>query len=333
MPSVSVILPFYNAAATLERALNSIRNQDFADYECILVDNNSTDGSGALAKSLTEDDDRFQMIAEGRQGVAHAFQSGFERSRGMYIARMDADDRMRPERVKVQHAFLEVHRDYQAVGGLVEYRGYHSQRGGFRRYVDWNNSVRSYIQILNNRFIDSPVVNPTAMWRRETGEDLGMYRCGEFPEDYEMWLRWLGEGVKMAKVEQVVLDWYDSPHRLTRNHPAYSDEAFYRVKSFYLAQWLRENNPCHPEVAVWGAGRISRLRALRLETHGIHIIRYIDIRKDRQLDKPVLFYQDIPGPGEMFILVYIRQWDAKEQILDFLEGKGYVEGKNFLMVS
>jgi len=297
------------------------------------VDNNSHDASTLIAREMSQRDRRFNLVSEARQGVVHAFQKGAEFARGKHVARMDADDRMHPRRLELQLSFLEENPEFGAVGGLVHYSGEGAGRGGFQRYVHWNNSVITYDQILKHRFVDAPVVNPTAMWRRETGEALGMYRPGDFPEDYEMWLRWLHQGVKIAKVPEVVLDWHDTPGRLTRNNPEYSDEAFYRVKTRYLALWLEKNNPHHPEVAVWGASRTSRQRARKLGPYGIHITHYIDIRENRQLDKPLLFYKDIPAPGEMFILVYVRQWQAKDRIIRFLEEKGYAQGRDYLLVS
>ena len=330
---ISVVLPFFNAEGTLPGALESIRGQTWQDFECILVDNNSNDQSAALASQMTRGDRRFILLSEPRQGVVHAFKKGAAHARGRYLARMDADDRMHPRRLEVQQAFLKENPEFGAVGGLVHYSGEGAGSGGFRKYVQWNNRVITYDQILQNRFVDAPIVNPTAMWRRTVGEELGLYRSGDFPEDYEMWLRWLHQGVKIAKVGEVVLDWHDSPGRLTRNQPEYSDEAFYRVKTQYLALWLEDNNPHHPYVAVWGASRTSRQRARMLESYGIRITHYIDIRKNRQLDKPLLFYRDIPAPGEMFILVYVRQWHAKERIIRFMEERGYKGGVSYLLVS
>lgn len=332
-PDISVILPFCNAENTLWRALISIQNQSFRNFECIAVDNCSTDRGAAMVKRMAREDPRFILAGESRRGVAPAFNRGAALARGHYLARMDADDVMRPDRLRLQHDFLERHPGYGAVGGKVVHRGTGVGRGGLEKYVEWNNGVLTYRQILNQRFVDAPVVNPSAMWRLETGKRLGHYRSGDFPEDYEMWLRWLHQGVQMAKVPEVVLDWYDSPGRLTRSHPAYSDDAFYRVKSRYLSLWLKENNPHHPGVAVWGASRISRGRARMLEEYGIRISCYIDIRRNRVLDKPLMFYRDLPEAGEMFILVYVRQWHAKDRIVRFLTDKGYVEGRDFLLVS
>ena len=199
--------------------------------------------------------------------------------------------------------------------------------------MEWSNSVISYEDIYNRRFIEAPIVNPSAMWRRETMEKHGLYLSGDFPEDYEMWLRWLDRGVKIAKIPEVVLDWHDSDGRLTRTHPIYSDRAFYDIKSKYLARWLGENNPRHPYVAIWGASRISRRRARILEQQGIRIEAYIDTKKSRQLDRDLIYYEDLTESEPMFILTYIRQMDNREKIQSFLESRGYKEGNNYLLVS
>jgi len=332
-PKVSVVLPFYNAVKTLSVALQSILDQDFNDFECVMVDNNSSDGSREIAAGWERQDPRFRLVEEKRQGVMFASNRGCEAARGAYLARMDADDVSLPGRLKLQSEFLDSHPDFGAVAGLVNHVGDPETSGGFQRFVEWSNSVISYEEIYNRRFIEAPIVNPSAMWRRETMELFGLYLSGDFPEDYEMWLRWLDAGVKIAKVPAVVLDWHDSEERLTRTHPIYSDRAFYEIKSKYLAKWLSEHNSYHPYVAIWGASRISRRRARILEQQGVHINTYIDTKRTRQLEKELIYYEDLPESGSLFILTYIRQMDNRERIQAFLEGRGYVEGKDYLLVS
>jgi len=333
LPKISVILPFYNAEKTLSVALQSIADQVFTDWECVMVDNNSSDGSKEIAAGWERLDPRFRLVQEERQGVMYASNRGCDFARGAYLARMDADDVARPGRLNLQCEFLDAHPDFGAVAGLVTHVGDPETTGGFQRFVDWSNSVISYEEIYNRRFIEAPIVNPTAMWKREAMEQNGLYLSGDFPEDYEMWLRWLDRGVKIAKVPEVVLDWHDSAGRLTRTHPIYSDKAFYEIKSKYLAKWLKEHNPYHPYVAVWGASRISRRRARILEQQGVLIDTYIDTKRSRQLEKELLYYEDLPESGSLFILTYIRQMDNRGKIQSFLEGRGYMEGKDYLLVS
>lgn len=332
-PKVSVVLPFFNAEKTLHRAVESIHKQEFADFECLLVDNNSSDGSGDIAKKWTERDRRFRLVKESRQGVMFASNTGAEQSLGDYVARMDADDWAYPERLTLQVEFLNLNPEYGAVAGCVRHVGEPQQTEGFRRFVDWSNSLTTYEEISSRRFIEAPIVNPSAMWRRETMEMHGMYLNGDFPEDYEMWLRWLDRGVKIAKLPEILLDWHDSEQRLTRTDPIYSDKSFYEIKSKYLAKWLEEHNPFHPNVAIWGASRISRRRARILEQHGVRINTYIDTKSSRQIEKEVIYYEDLPEAGSYFVLSYIRQMNNREKIQEFLEGRGYVDGVNYLLVS
>ena len=333
MPKVSVILPFYNAESSLERAIESIAFQSLKDFECILINNNSIDKSIEIANKWTKEDNRFILIHEKRQGVIFASNAGSETAKGTYIARMDADDWAYPNRLKLQAKFLDTHLEFGAVSSLVKHISHSENTKGFARYVDWVNSIVSYEEILNNQFVESVIVNPSAMWRKEIADKYGMYKDGNFPEDYEMWLRWLSEGVKIEKLNETTLDWYDSDTRLTRTQSIYSDSAFYRIKTKYLAKWLEKNNPFHPHIAIWGASRISRRRARLLKQYGIEIDFYIDISRKRERDLNIVYYNEIPSSDKVFILTYIKQMNAKDEIQIFLHNKGFLEGINYLLVS
>ncbi|MEX2369613.1 MAG: glycosyltransferase family 2 protein [Bacteroidales bacterium] len=333
IPKISVILPFWNAEKTLGRAISSIINQDYLDFELILIDNNSTDGSREIAEQWSLKEKRVILCNEQNQGVVHASNRGAGLARGQYIARMDADDEALPNRLTIQSKYLDKYSDCDAVAGLVEHVPHSDNARGFSRFVDWSNSIQTYKQIYNNRFIELPVVNPTLMWRSELAESRGLYRSGNFPEDYEMILRWLDTGVKIVKIPEKVLKWYDSETRLTRTDEKYSDQSFYNIKSRYLADWLQLNNPFHPYISIWGASRISRRRARLLEQYGIIFQNYIDTKKGRQLEKSVIYHEELPEAGELFILTYIRQMDNRDRIRTFLNARGYEEGKDYLVVS
>lgn len=333
MPRLSIILPFYNSEKTIERALLSILNQTFTNFECILIDNNSTDRSREIILQTIRDDKRFILTEESRQGVVFASNKGSELAKGEYIARMDSDDECLEKRFELQLLFLDENKEFGAVAGMVEFVGNEDKNLGFSRYVDWVNSVDSYDKILIKQFVESPIVNPSAMWRRETAEKHGMYRNAEFPEDYELWLRWLEAKVKIGKIQEKVLKWYDSDNRLTRTDQRYCNEAFYKVKSPFLARYLKEINPHFPKVTVWGASRISRQRAKLLVEFGVEISGFIDISKKRKLSEKLIFYKDIPERGSMFILVYVRQEKMRNQVQDYLENRGYKEGVDYLLGS
>lgn len=333
-PQISVILPFFNSEKTLKRAITSIQEQTATNFECILIDNNSTDNSVNIAQKTIDGDSRFILVKEEKQGVVNASNRGWEESYGEFIVRMDSDDWAHPHRLEMQYNFMINNPDYGAVGSLVQHMSHSNMTGGMARFVDWNNSLIDYVDIFNNRFIEMPIINPSAMWRREVALKHGMYREGDFPEDYEMWLRWLDAGIKVGKVDSKLLNWHDSDTRLSRTDSLYSVSSFYRIKTKYLAGWLEKNNPFHPNVSIWGASKISRRRAKLLEKHGINIVSYIDTKNEkRQLDKEVHYYKNIPSSDSIFVLVYIKQSNARAEIKNYLISKGFKEGINFLLVS
>ena len=116
--SVSVILPCYNGAGTLRHALTSIVKQTYADWQLILLDDNSTDDSVAIANAFHEP--RFRII-EGTdtRGISHRLNDLVAEVDSEYLARMDVDDIMHPQRLQEQVAFLQSHADVDIVGSSI----------------------------------------------------------------------------------------------------------------------------------------------------------------------------------------------------------------------
>ena len=352
-PLVSVVLPVRNAAATIGRAVASIRTQTLTDWELIVVDDGSTDGTRDIVRELARAEPRMRVVEQAPTGVAVAANAGAAAARGEFIARMDADDVSHPERLAEQVAFLcaAENCDVGVVGCLVEYGGDRVANAGYALHVDWVNSLVTPEQIALNRFIEAPLANPSAMFRRGLVAQLGGYRDGDFPEDYELWLRWLDAGVRIAKVPRLLLTWHDAPTRLTRTDARYSPEKFFRVKAEWIAREVRriipnppsgerrvrDNAPYPRKIFVWGAGRHTRKRAAHLEAHGVQIVGYIDVDVKKTgrgiggTGRPVLAPEKIPPPDEIFVLGYVTSRGAREFTRVELARRGFREGCDFLM--
>lgn len=331
-PKVTVILPVYNAETTLKRAVDSVLKQTFHDFELLIVDNNSTDNSLPISRESALRDKRIRIFKEPKQGVVFAFNKGLQEASSPCIARMDADDEMLPERLQLQLDFLETNPDFDAVAGLAEYVPHHPNTKGFQDYVNWSNSIVTTEDIFLNRFVEMPIINPSTLWRKSISDRLGAYRNGNFPEDYEMWLRWMDEGVKVGKLNKPMLRWHDSENRLTRTDEKYSKEAFHRVRVKFLAKHLEKHNPFHPEVWVWGAARQTRRMAEMMKAEGVSIRKYIDVITSKQIHEPVLHYSEVPKAGNCFILVYTKTPSARKKIIFFLNFLNYHLGANYLLV-
>lgn len=89
---VSVIVPVYNTVRYLDECLRSVCNQSFRDWECLLVDDGSTDGSGSLCDAWAEKDTRIRVLHQPNKGVSAARNAGLEEARGQYVAFLDSDD-------------------------------------------------------------------------------------------------------------------------------------------------------------------------------------------------------------------------------------------------
>ncbi|MCB0738000.1 MAG: glycosyltransferase [Bacteroidetes bacterium] len=332
MATISVVLPFRNAEATLNAAIESVQNQLFKDFECILVDNASTDNSKEVAQGFL-DDQRFKLISEKKIGVWHAMNTALASANSRYLARMDADDLWFENKLEEQMSFLLMHQEVDVLGTQVEFKTDLPNADGFAEYVNWSNSLTTAGEINNSIFMESPIVNPSLVFRKELIEQHGNYIDNGWPEDYEMLLRWHSKGVKMQKVNEPLMTWKDSSQRLSRSHENFSKHAFNAVKCHYLAKWLEKNNPYHPAIWVWGSSRIMRRNAEELLNYGVVIEGYIDLKPGEIEGKPITSYIQVPADFDRFIVSFVGMRDQRLKVRQFLLNLGKVEGKQFVMAS
>jgi glycosyltransferase involved in cell wall biosynthesis len=331
---ISVILPCFNGGDTLERAVKSVLAQTEKGFEFVIINDGSTDGTARIMDRAASRDRRIRALHRPHRGIVAALNAGISASTGDYIARMDADDVSMPERLELQKAFLDTRPDVGLVASQVRLNRRHKGNRGYAAYVNWTNTLLSHDEISLNQFVESPLAHPSVMFRRSCVHAHGGYRQGPFPEDYEMWLRWLGMGVRMEKLPEILLAWSDSPKRLSRTDSRYSVRAFFKCKMEHLSQWLLINNPHHPNIIVWGAGRVTRKRAEGLTPYGIKIAAYLDI-DPKKIGKSIQGRRvngsnDIPDIKDSFIVPFVGNRGARDLIRARLVDKGFTEGRDFI---
>jgi glycosyltransferase involved in cell wall biosynthesis len=274
MPAVSVLMPCYNTAATLEVALGSLQSQTFSNFEIVAVDDGSTDDTGAILQGYQGQDTRLQVIRQAHSGIIAALNCGLAACRAPLVARMDGDDRCHPERLARQTAFLEAHPEIDVAGCLVEGFPPGQVREGYRIYMDWQNSLVEDEDICREIFVESPLAHPSVMYRRTVIEQAGAYQERGWAEDYDLWLRLYLREVRFGKVPQVLLAWREHPKRLTRLDGRYSLENFLRAKAYYLARSVLAERSA---VMIWGAGMLGRRLSKHLLRQGVPLRAFIDI--------------------------------------------------------
>ena len=337
-PHISVLLPVYNAEEALPAALESLLTQRTArPFEIVAVDDGSTDATPQVLAAAARRDPRVRPVRLSHGGLVAALNAGLAHCRGAYIARMDADDISLPDRLERQAALLDADPGTGVVSSLVAFGGDAARQAGYAHHVAWQNRLLTHRELSLWRFVDAPMAHPSVMFRRELPERFGAYRDGDFPEDFELWLRWLEHGVRLAKIPETLLVWNDPPQRLSRSDARYAPEAFYRTKAAYLARWLAAHNPFHPEILAWGSGRISRQRWQLLCACGVRIRAYVDISPRRIGQRihglPVLAPAGLPPQGTAFVVAGVARRDAHEVILSRLGEQGYALGRDAIFMS
>ena len=331
---VSVLIPFLNAAATLEAAVASLFDQNFEDFDVILVDNGSTDHSVRIAETIAQKHANVILVNEPRKSIARALNTGLEFCSGEYIARMDADDLALPGRLKFQCNYLDQHPETGLVSGLVEFRSGMDNSEGMRSYTDQINRMTGRDEIRNFRFVESPFAHPSVMFRKKLMALHGPYTEDPVPEDYELWLRWFDAGVIMDKPEVPVLIWNDHPERASRKSNHYSDQAFSHVRLNYLSRFLKQSENFKKPIYIWGGGKLSRKKAEVLIGQGIRIDGFIDVNPDRKIEGfHVIHYLNVPPPENCLVVSLVSNRGRFREIADFLESKGYQTGRNFIPAS
>lgn len=334
-PAVSVVMPARNAEATIGEAIESLCAQTHADLEIVLVDHDSSDNTLAIMERAAEADERIHVFS-GSGSFVEAANLAWREARGTLIARMDSDDVSHPERIQEQVDFLEKHPDFAACGSLVRIKKRNGPvEGGYRRYEQWVNSVVSPEDIEKQRFVDSPLPNPTAMIRREVLEDLSGYADPDWAEDYDFWLRLLEKGHRLGKIDRVLLDWYDEPDRATRTQGRYSLGKFQEAKAFYLA---RMKSVKVRGVVICGAGPIGKEMAGLLADSAIEVKAFFEVNV-RQIGNriggvPVLDSLELgQWKGKAIALGAVGQPGKRQHVLELAESASFVEGIDFFSVA
>jgi glycosyltransferase involved in cell wall biosynthesis len=335
MALVSVLLPVCNGEAFLADALESIRLQSLRDIEVIVVDDNSTDASYSISQSFERRDARFKAFRASGRGIVSALNQAQTFASAAVIARMDADDISYPRRLELQYEYLLERGDVDLVSCCVEQVAEDGEKG-FASYINWSNALLSYDQILNYRFVESPLIHPTVCFRKKLLTEFGPWVDGDFPEDYELWLRWLSHGVRMEKMSDVLLKWRDSEMRLTRQDPRYSRDAFFRIKSDFVAQWV-EHYRGQRKVYIVGAGRRARKRVALLLAQNIEIGAWLEVdarRIGQRIDGVIVSRMlDIPSPAECLVLNYVGSPRTRDDIEAFLSNRGFRIGEDFMHIT
>jgi hypothetical protein len=195
-PAVSVLMAVRNGAAYLDESLASLAAQTFENFEIIVVDNGSTDGTAGILRDWARHEPRLRAFRLEHRGVSASRNLAAAKARAPLLAQLDADDLALPNRLAVQVAAMEERALLVLLGSAAELIDAHGRRIGSLRRPPDNAELRSFLR-EGNGFVHSSV-----MMRRDAFLAAGGYRTGlARAEDFDLWLRMAGQG-EMANLVQ-----------------------------------------------------------------------------------------------------------------------------------
>jgi hypothetical protein len=283
---ISVLLPVRDGAATLDVALRSLREQTLPPDRVWAVDDGSTDSTEQILTRRSVQWPALRMLRTAGVGVAAALNRALECALAepsiRWLARMDADDRCEPERLSRQLALTASDPALALVGCEVRHGGGTEAEAGMRRHVEWANSLHSHDELELGLWVDSPLPHPGWLVRADAFATVGPYvDSRDMPEDYE----WLHRFFATARVRGwragkprggALLDWNESPGRLTRQDPAYAESAFLRVKARALARH-HAARAAGREVHLLGLGPKAKALLPLLAEAGLSVSALVDV--------------------------------------------------------
>ena len=330
VPLVSVLLPARDAAATLAASLRSIQRQRFTDWECIVVDDGSRDGTLACARQLAAADPRFVIIATPANGLVAALNAGLARCRADLVARMDADDLMHRDRLVLQVQALAAAPGLWGVGTHVRIFPRAQLAAGWRAYERWLNGIDSPARVRAEAFVECPVVHPTLMLRRPALLELG-YRDVGWPEDYDLVLRALAHGLEIGVVPRRLLAWRDGARRLSRTGAAYALPRFAEIKAAFLAERFLAASDCY---VLWGYGSTGRALRRALLAHGKRATHVIEVHPGRLGNTihgaSVVSFDVLPSLAPLPIVVSVARTSPRDRIRAAMTQMGFRETRDFI---
>ena len=325
-------MPARDAGDTLDPAVASLLGQRHARLELVAVDHASSDSTGPRLRAWAARDRRVRLIRLEKGSLLDALNRGLAACRGNWVARADADDLSRPDRLAAQLRLAREDR-LDLVGSQVTLFPRDQVKSGYRYYEKWINSVVSPARIRRDLFVECPLPHPTWLVRRSLYRRLGGYRDDSLPEDYHFLLRAVEAGARLGKVRRRLVAWREHPERHSRNHPRYHLNAFFQLKARYLARMCLPQGRC----VVWGIGGRGRRLVKYLRQEGVEVlfgIKDLGDSGNRSLrGAPVVRPDRLPAPLPAPVIACVGTPGAREKIRAWARKARWKEGADILFAN
>ena len=281
VPAVSVVMTVFNTEAYVAEAVESVLGQTFGDFEFIIVDDGSTDGSTAILRGFAGRDRRIRLVSRPNTGIVRAANEGIEMARAKYLARMDSDDVSLPRRFENQVRYLDEHPECVLVGSRVTVVDPYGSPVLESQQKQTHEEIEAELLSSQGGWA---VVQPSAMMRAEAVRRVGGYRGRHnVSEDQDLFLR-LAEVGRVANLPEPLLLYrrhYKSVmHTQWRQREEVKErivrEAYARRGKPMPADWTFDDwkpAPLAEQLRAWGWAALKRGNVAVARKHALGAVR------------------------------------------------------------
>lgn len=230
---ISIIMPVKDAEAYIKDSVESILSQSYGDFELLIIDDGSADRTAEIAESYK--DKRIQLYKRENLGLVEQLNYGLSKSKGDYIARMDADDIALPEKLQLQIDFLEKNKDIHIAGTNFEFIDAKGKTIMFKKLPEFHNDIEFMMP-----FIDSVLHSSILTYKKVLVDSGGYDRNFSSVEDDELFLRLLTLGYKMHNIQKTLYRYrlIERPY----GHYEMQNAKYYGCGIDYLENRYKEKN-------------------------------------------------------------------------------------------
>jgi GT2 family glycosyltransferase len=191
-PLFSICMPACNAERTVSEAIQSVLAQSCKDWELVIVDDGSTDGTAELARAFAERDPRVHVISQENMGCGPARGVAVTHARAPLLCRLDADDLYLPAYLDTMRRFIDAHPGFD----IYACNGWRLYADGSRRIYHDGPGFRRVVSLTTEDLLRESLIFTTAVFSRRAYQLAGGMRPGVYCEDYDFWLRAMSAGAR-----------------------------------------------------------------------------------------------------------------------------------------
>lgn len=272
-PLISILIPFKNTAAFLPECLRSVKQQSYAPWEIIAINDHSVDHSNQIVQDFSKNDPRFHVFQNTGKGIIDALRLAYTKSKGRFITRMDSDDVMAPNKLELLAEALLVNGPGHLAVGQVKYFSKSGISNGYERYERWLNQLTAAGENYSEIYKECVVPSPCWMAFRSDLDRCGAFEHDRYPEDYDLTFRFYEKGLRCIPCTTVLHHWRDYDTRTSRTSEQYAQNYFLDIKLHYF---LKLDHDPDRTLVVWGAGNKGKTIAKGLQQAQIDFVWLCD---------------------------------------------------------